>query len=85
MEHIGTVMNVSVMLPNVSESSCKLHHCTNNSGPYEPALLVDAWLVPLIFAIFMIFGVCGNSLVLYVIYKHKKMKTATNVYIGKSL
>ncbi|XP_062412447.1 G-protein coupled receptor 54-like [Sardina pilchardus] len=73
---------MSVLLSNDSETYCKLDICTNYSAPYESALLVDAWLVPLVFVIFMIFGVCGNSLVLYVIYKHKKMRSATNVYIA---
>lgn len=81
---LHSAINLSVQLSNnVSETSCKFYICQNNSGPHEQTLLVDAWLVPLVFVIFMIFGLCGNSLVLYVIYKHKKMRSATNVYIGK--
>lgn len=49
----------------------------------EAPMLVDAWLVPLVFGIIMVLGLVGNSLVLYVISKHKKMWTATNFYIGK--
>lgn len=47
--------------------------------------LLDAWLVPLVFALIMVVGLFGNSLVLYVISRHRKMWTATNIYIGKSL
>ncbi|XP_063058113.1 G-protein coupled receptor 54-like [Engraulis encrasicolus] len=56
----------------------------NTSGQlqFESVLLLDAWLVPLVFVIFMVFGVCGNSIVLYVILKRRKMRTATNVYIA---
>lgn len=49
-----------------------------------PPLLVDAWLVPLFFALIMLVGLVGNSLVIYVITKHKQMRTVTNFYIGKS-
>uniref|UniRef100_A0AAR2LCR0 G-protein coupled receptors family 1 profile domain-containing protein n=1 Tax=Pygocentrus nattereri TaxID=42514 RepID=A0AAR2LCR0_PYGNA len=48
----------------------------------EAPLLVDAWLVPLVFGVIMVVGLTGNSLVLHVISKHKKMWTATNFYIA---
>ncbi|KAG2466285.1 GPR54 protein, partial [Polypterus senegalus] len=47
----------------------------------SPPLLVDAWLVPLFFALIMLIGLVGNSLVIYVITKHKQMRTVTNFYI----
>nr|CCH26287.1 Kissr-3 protein, splice variant 1 [Anguilla anguilla] len=47
-----------------------------------PPLLVDAWLVPLFFAIIMLLGLVGNSLVIYVVTKHRQMKTVTNFYIA---
>ncbi|KAI4904213.1 hypothetical protein NFI96_009327 [Prochilodus magdalenae] len=47
----------------------------------EVPRLVDAWLVPLVFGLIMVLGLAGNSLVLHVISKHKKMWTATNFYI----
>lgn len=43
----------------------------------------DAWLVPLFFSLIMLVGLVGNSLVIYVISKHRQMRTATNFYIGK--
>uniref|UniRef100_A0A8C5QBL2 G-protein coupled receptors family 1 profile domain-containing protein n=1 Tax=Leptobrachium leishanense TaxID=445787 RepID=A0A8C5QBL2_9ANUR len=49
------------------------------SGP--PPFLTDAWLVPLFFALIMLVGLIGNSLVIYVISKHRQMRTATNFYI----
>ncbi|MEE6516378.1 hypothetical protein FKM82_025799 [Ascaphus truei] len=48
-----------------------------------PPLLVDAWLVPLFFALIMLVGLIGNSLVIYVITKHRPMRTVTNFFIGK--
>ncbi|XP_069482142.1 G-protein coupled receptor 54-like [Ambystoma mexicanum] len=48
----------------------------------SPPLLVDAWLVPLFFALIMLVGLVGNSLVIYVISKHRQMRTVTNFYIA---
>ncbi|KAJ8413910.1 hypothetical protein AAFF_G00065080 [Aldrovandia affinis] len=50
--------------------------------PQTPPLLVDAWLVPLFFALIMLLGLLGNSLVIYVVTKHRQMKTVTNFYIA---
>lgn len=44
---------------------------------------LDAWLVPLFFAALMLLGLVGNSLVIYVICRHKHMRTVTNFYIGE--
>ncbi|XP_030061388.1 G-protein coupled receptor 54-like [Microcaecilia unicolor] len=44
--------------------------------------LTDAWLVPLFFALIMLVGLIGNSLVIFVISKHRQMRTATNFYIA---
>ncbi|XP_048099427.1 KISS1 receptor b isoform X1 [Alosa alosa] len=49
--------------------------------PLHPPLLVDAWLVPLFFALIMLLGLLGNSLVIYVVAKQQQMKTVTNIYI----
>lgn len=51
-------------------------------GEQHP-FLTDAWLVPLFFALIMLVGLVGNSLVIYVISKHRQMRTATNFYIGE--
>ncbi|KAJ1161109.1 hypothetical protein NDU88_001597 [Pleurodeles waltl] len=48
----------------------------------SPPFLTDAWLVPLFFALIMLLGLVGNSLVIYVISKHRQMRTATNFYIA---
>ncbi|MGH0172976.1 UNVERIFIED_CONTAM: hypothetical protein FKN15_064207 [Acipenser sinensis] len=54
----------------------------NITDEETPPFLTDAWLVPLFFALIMLVGLVGNSLVIYVITKHKQMRTATNFYIG---
>ncbi|KAL6056882.1 hypothetical protein STEG23_003286 [Scotinomys teguina] len=43
---------------------------------------LDAWLVPLFFVALMLLGLVGNSLVIYVICRHKHMRTVTNFYIA---
>ncbi|XP_037644606.1 KISS1 receptor a [Sebastes umbrosus] len=50
-------------------------------GDQHP-FLTDAWLVPLFFSLIMLVGLVGNSLVIYVISKHRQMRTATNFYIA---
>lgn len=56
----------------------------NASDDRAPELrLLDAWLVPLFFAALMLLGLAGNSLVLFVICRHKQMRTVTNFYIGE--
>lgn len=59
--------------------------CTANAsdGPVPAPRAVDAWLVPLFFAALMLLGLVGNSLVIYVICRHKPMRTVTNFYIGE--
>ncbi|KAM4809825.1 G-protein coupled receptor 54-like [Rhinophrynus dorsalis] len=52
------------------------------SSDQSPPFLVDAWLVPLFFALIMLVGLVGNSLVIYVISKHRQMRTVTNFYIA---
>lgn len=56
----------------------------NHSGEEtSPPFLTDAWLVPLFYALIMLLGLVGNGLVIYVISKHRQMRTATNFYIGE--
>ncbi|CAI5766300.1 G54-likeprotein coupled receptor 54-like [Podarcis lilfordi] len=56
----------------------------NSSGEEDtsPPFLTDAWLVPVFYALIMLLGLVGNSLVIYVISKHRQMRTATNFYIA---
>lgn len=59
---------------------------TNASDGLAPALWpVDAWLVPLFFGMLMLLGLTGNLLVIFVICRHKQMRTVTNFYIGEHL
>ncbi|XP_060131207.1 G-protein coupled receptor 54 [Zootoca vivipara] len=74
-------LNDSFLFPNSSACTAGLW-CANVSEPQSPPRLVDAWLVPLFFAVLMLVGVAGNSLVIYVIAKHKQMRTVTNFYIA---
>ncbi|XP_053726442.1 KISS1 receptor b [Synchiropus splendidus] len=60
------------------ESTCNSSLGRQGQGP---PLLVDAWLVPTFFALIMLVGLIGNSLVIHVVTKHQQMKTVTNFYI----
>uniref|UniRef100_A0A8B9LXN8 KISS1 receptor a n=1 Tax=Astyanax mexicanus TaxID=7994 RepID=A0A8B9LXN8_ASTMX len=70
--------NVSEMLLNGSAGNSSLEDVED--GGQHP-FLTDAWLVPLFFSLIMLVGLIGNSLVIYVISKHRQMRTATNFYI----
>uniref|UniRef100_A0A3B1J8Y1 G-protein coupled receptors family 1 profile domain-containing protein n=1 Tax=Astyanax mexicanus TaxID=7994 RepID=A0A3B1J8Y1_ASTMX len=74
--------NVSEMLLNGSAGNSSLEDVED--GGQHP-FLTDAWLVPLFFSLIMLVGLIGNSLVIYVISKHRQMRTATNFYIGEKV
>uniref|UniRef100_A0A8C9PAC9 KiSS-1 receptor n=1 Tax=Spermophilus dauricus TaxID=99837 RepID=A0A8C9PAC9_SPEDA len=57
-------------------------HWPSPHGLAPAPWLLDAWLVPLFFAALMLLGLVGNSLVIYVICRHKQMRTVTNFYIA---
>lgn len=71
--------------PNTSYPEDDMHLWIFNSSGEDtsPPFLTDAWLVPLFYALIMLLGLVGNSLVIYVISKHRQMRTATNFYIGE--
>lgn len=74
--------------PNVSwwppsnASGCPGCGANASDGPGSAPRPLDAWLVPLFFAALMLLGLVGNSLVIYVICRHKHMQTVTNFYIA---
>uniref|UniRef100_G1QJT0 KiSS-1 receptor n=1 Tax=Nomascus leucogenys TaxID=61853 RepID=G1QJT0_NOMLE len=63
-------------------SGCPSCGANVSDGPVPAPWAVDAWLVPLFFAALMLLGLVGNSLVIYVICRHKPMRTVTNFYIA---
>lgn len=75
--------------PNASwgalENSSGCPGCgANASDSLAPTMWpVDTWLVPLFFGVLMLLGLTGNSLVIFVICRHKQMRTVTNFYIGE--
>ncbi|KAG2461275.1 GPR54 protein, partial [Polypterus senegalus] len=73
------MFNITGLHLNFTEGNFSLVNRTEDgSHPH----LTDAWLVPLFFALIMLVGLIGNSLVIYVISKHRQMRTATNFYIA---
>lgn len=64
-------------------SGCPGCGANASDGPGAAPRPLDAWLVPLFFAALMLLGLVGNSLVIYVICRHKHMRTVTNFYIGE--
>ena len=71
--------NATELLLNLSDTNASLDGGEEGEHPF----LTDAWLVPLFFSLIMLVGLIGNSLVIYVISKHRQMRTATNFYIGE--
>ncbi|KAM6168039.1 kiSS-1 receptor [Erethizon dorsatum] len=63
-------------------SGCPGCGANGSDGPGPAPLLLDAWLVPLFFATLMLLGLAGNSLVIFVICRHKQMRTVSNFYIA---
>lgn len=54
---------------------------TGDYDYYEPEPDVSKIIIPSIYALVCCVGVTGNAMVIYVILKYAKMKTATNIYI----
>ncbi|XP_042123224.1 kiSS-1 receptor isoform X1 [Peromyscus maniculatus bairdii] len=65
-------------------SGCPGCGANASDGPGAAPRPLDAWLVPLFFAALMLLGLVGNSLVIYVICRHKHMRTVTNFYIASA-
>uniref|UniRef100_A0A8C7EJT9 G-protein coupled receptors family 1 profile domain-containing protein n=1 Tax=Neovison vison TaxID=452646 RepID=A0A8C7EJT9_NEOVI len=72
------VSTVAMSVPNASGRM----PASASGGGASQLLPVDAWLVPLFFAVLMLLGLAGNSLVIFVICRHKQMRTVTNFYIA---
>nr|XP_038935863.1 kiSS-1 receptor isoform X2 [Rattus norvegicus] len=73
--------NVSWWAPS-NASGCPGCGVNASDGPGSAPRPLDAWLVPLFFAALMLLGLVGNSLVIFVICRHKHMQTVTNFYIA---
>ncbi|EPY82906.1 hypothetical protein CB1_000609001 [Camelus ferus] len=63
-------------------SGCPGCGANASDSPAPAAWPVDAWLVPLFFGALLLLGLVGNSLVIFVICRHKQMRTVTNFYIA---
>ncbi|XP_007906481.1 G-protein coupled receptor 54 [Callorhinchus milii] len=64
------------------DASCGGSGDANGTAARGPPLLVDAWLVPVFFCLLLLLGLAGNSLVIFVVTRHRHMRTATNLYIA---
>ncbi|XP_032746580.1 kiSS-1 receptor [Rattus rattus] len=73
--------NVTWWAPS-NASGCPGCSVNASDGPGSAPRPLDAWLVPLFFAALMLLGLVGNSLVIFVICRHKHMQTVTNFYIA---
>lgn len=74
--------NVTWWAPS-NASGCPGCGANASDDPGSAPRPLDAWLVPLFFAALMLLGLVGNSLVIYVICRHRHMQTVTNFYIGE--
>ncbi|XP_053477803.1 mu-type opioid receptor [Ictalurus furcatus] len=85
--HLSHLSNISALCPNLSsggggnetlpEDRCEPTTDTNKgSTPVIIAIIITA-----LYSIVCVVGLVGNVLVMYVIIRYTKMKTATNIYI----
>lgn len=81
-ENLDVMSTLATSGINDSESWGVLTNASPSQAPTPPRS-VDAWMVPLFFAVLMLLGLMGNSLVILVICRHKQMRTVTNFYIGE--
>ncbi|XP_070566047.1 G-protein coupled receptor 54-like [Ptychodera flava] len=63
------------------EESIDATQAANDTGPKTHPMFPETWLMPAIFSLIFLVGVTGNFLVIFVILKHKRMRTTTNFYI----
>nr|BAL04095.1 G-protein-coupled receptor GPR54 [Suncus murinus] len=80
-ENLDVMSTLATSGINESENWGVLTNASASSAPTQPRS-VDAWMVPLFFAVLMLLGLMGNSLVILVICRHKQMRTVTNFYIA---
>ncbi|KAG5841592.1 delta-type opioid receptor-like [Anguilla rostrata] len=63
-----------------SASPDSYNHTANGSSPSEPVSPIMP-LITAVYSVVFVVGLVGNCLVMYVIIRYTKMKTATNIYI----
>ncbi|XP_074662153.1 neuropeptide CCHamide-1 receptor-like [Tubulanus polymorphus] len=54
---------------------------TSREGEYEPAQTIESIVVPIVFAMTFVLGCLGNGTLLYVVIRHRALKTVPNAYI----
>ncbi|XP_055056357.2 KISS1 receptor b [Misgurnus anguillicaudatus] len=81
--HTNPMSDSNWTIESLCKTEARIYHCNHSESvkPQSPPLLMDAWLVPLFFALIMLVGLVGNLLVIYVVFKNHQMKTVTNLYI----
>ncbi|XP_051901024.1 somatostatin receptor type 1-like [Pristis pectinata] len=68
-------------VPTQSEEDLPTSGAPNASGAAGQTLDSDTIIISSIYALVCCVGVLGNSMVIYVVLRYAKMKTATNIYI----
>ncbi|XP_076056453.1 somatostatin receptor type 2-like [Oratosquilla oratoria] len=87
METNWTLYQFDCSLLNLSADFNLTYDCnsSNSNGIFEgqpaPMTLVARIVTLLCYAITFVVGLCGNSLVIYVVARFSKMQTVTNLYI----
>ena len=50
-------------------------------GPFGDKIGLESPLNQIFYALICVLGLCGNTLVIYVVLRYSKMQTVTNLYI----
>ncbi|XP_034021584.1 somatostatin receptor type 1 [Thalassophryne amazonica] len=66
---------------SVQEEISLLNGSLNGTADADAASPGSAALISSIYSVVCLVGLCGNSMVIYVIFRYAKMKTATNIYL----
>ncbi|XP_077978927.1 G-protein coupled receptor 54-like [Glandiceps talaboti] len=78
----STAYNISLSnFPFFYDDDYNESKSSNFTSDSDHPVFLETWLMPLIFALIFLIGTTGNFLVIFVILKHKRMRTATNYYI----
>ncbi|KAI8502241.1 receptor [Branchiostoma belcheri] len=74
----NTTLNESLQFSSDFLNNGTLKNATEEGTPDQAAMRI---VVPAAFSLICLVGISGNALVIYLVWRHKEMRTVTNFYI----